>query len=330
LEERKLMKIRVCVLAILVLAVLLSGQVSAVMVGPDVIARGGTDAAFQITFIDFGRPSPTSGELTTWYLWAGVSGDVKLQVFRPVTGGVRLVGSNAVTITSIGYNAIPIDPAQRISLQAGDLLGFRYGYDYASDRVIMFDWGGGTHKWTLPWPNDYDVPIGGVVPSEAFAGDEGRTYSLAAEIVEATASLIGTVTLGDYSVDATSIPITVRLIREGVVARTETVFLNSAGQFTVPNVIAGTYDVWIKAAHWLSKLDARASVSGNVDIGAVTLVNGDANGDNAVGLLDLGILKADWGKSPPSNPNADLNGDGTVGLLDLDILKKYWGKSGDS
>jgi hypothetical protein len=53
------------------------------------------------------------------------------------------------------------------------------------------------------------------------------------------------------------------------------------------------------------------------------------NGDNSVGLLDIGKMKTAWGSSPVSDPNADLNGDGSVGLLDLGILKSNWGKSGD-
>ena len=48
---------------------------------------------------------------------------------------------------------------------------------------------------------------------------------------------------------------------------------------------------------------------------------GDANGDNAVDLLDLSILAAQWG----GGGSGDLNSDGVVDLLDLSILAANWG-----
>lgn len=49
---------------------------------------------------------------------------------------------------------------------------------------------------------------------------------------------------------------------------------------------------------------------------------GDANGDNAVDLLDLSILATYWGTS---NGESDFNHDGSVDLLDLSILASAWG-----
>lgn len=49
---------------------------------------------------------------------------------------------------------------------------------------------------------------------------------------------------------------------------------------------------------------------------------GDANGDNAVDLLDLSILATWWGTT---NTDADFNHDGTVDLLDLSTLASAWG-----
>ncbi|MCX6810980.1 MAG: hypothetical protein NTY30_04620 [Candidatus Berkelbacteria bacterium] len=50
--------------------------------------------------------------------------------------------------------------------------------------------------------------------------------------------------------------------------------------------------------------------------------SGDANGDNAIDLLDLSILATWWGTT---NTDADFNHDGTVDLLDLSILASAWG-----
>lgn len=49
---------------------------------------------------------------------------------------------------------------------------------------------------------------------------------------------------------------------------------------------------------------------------------GDANGDNAVDLLDLSILANWWGTT---NTDSDFNHDGAVDLLDLSILASAWG-----
>jgi hypothetical protein len=61
----------------------------------------------------------------------------------------------------------------------------------------------------------------------------------------------------------------------------------------------------------------------------VSLINGDANGDNNIGALDQYIVRTDWNQPLPSNPNADLNGDGSVGALDLYIVKRNWNTPGN-
>lgn len=55
------------------------------------------------------------------------------------------------------------------------------------------------------------------------------------------------------------------------------------------------------------------------------VLQGDANFDGEVGLLDLDILGAMWERTPASRSMGDFNGDGVVGLLDLDILGANWG-----
>ncbi len=106
--------------------------------GPAVVDRSTVDLAHQITFISGVHASPTSGEISEWRLWAGGTGDVALQMWRPVTGGFELVGQNFVTVTTLGLNTIAINSG-RIQVQAGDVIGFRYNQTTLATRVIDFD-----------------------------------------------------------------------------------------------------------------------------------------------------------------------------------------------
>ena len=52
---------------------------------------------------------------------------------------------------------------------------------------------------------------------------------------------------------------------------------------------------------------------------------GDLNGDGCVDLIDLGILLADFGCTPPATCAGDLDGDGDTDLADLGILLTNFG-----
>ena len=104
------------------------------------------------------------------------------------------------------------------------------------------------------------------------------------------------------------------------------------GSFTLTNVPFGTYTLGIKGNGWLQK-DTAVDVSTTSVSGlSVAPLAGDINGDNAVTLSDLALLRAAYGSTPASanwNPNADLNGDGAVTLGDLALLRANYGKTGD-
>lgn len=65
---------------------------------------------------------------------------------------------------------------------------------------------------------------------------------------------------------------------------------------------------------------------------AVTVSNtgtpkpGDANGDNAVNILDLSVLASNYGQSGRTRAQGDFDGNGAVNILDLSILASNWGK----
>ncbi|MDW8103990.1 MAG: dockerin type I domain-containing protein, partial [Armatimonadota bacterium] len=149
-----------------------------------------------------------------------------------------------------------------------------------------------------------------------------------------TVAIRGRVTLEEFLGDLTRVPVTVELRQGGVALRVVQVNLDAEGNYTIPDVEAGTYDLAFKASHWLRKVVAGVVVTGAADVTGVdvSLVNGDVNGDNEVSLLDFGAFVAAFGSSPGNtewNPDADLNGDEEVNLLDFGVLVRSFGEVGD-
>ena len=67
------------------------------------------------------------------------------------------------------------------------------------------------------------------------------------------------------------------------------------------------------------------TIQGGVLFVGGVAVEGDANGDGAVDLLDLDILGSNFGLTPATVAEGDFNGDNVVDLLDLDILGSNFG-----
>lgn len=64
-------------------------------------------------------------------------------------------------------------------------------------------------------------------------------------------AISGNIDLRDYGSDVTLVPIDAELRQGGVAVRTETIFTDSAGNYVIPEVSPGTYNVAFKASHWL-------------------------------------------------------------------------------
>jgi len=146
-------------------------------------------------------------------------------------------------------------------------------------------------------------------------------------------TLSGTVTLQDFGGSKASVPVTVQLRTPGTttVVGTYTVNLDASGNFSLNPGQSGTYDVAIKASHWLRAKVANVVVSGAATVGTVSLLNGDVNGDNQVSASDQAQLSAAYRATPSSanwNANADLNGDNQVSASDQAILSKNYRKTG--
>jgi hypothetical protein len=62
-----------------------------------------------------------------------------------------------------------------------------------------------------------------------------------------------------------------------------------------------------------------------VDAGAVTLVGGDVNGDQAIDIRDVSYVAYHFDQY---DPQADVNGDGVVDILDLTLVAGNFGQVG--
>ncbi|MCS6830419.1 MAG: hypothetical protein NZ749_07220 [bacterium] len=93
----------------------------------------------------------------------------------------------------------------------------------------------------------------------------------------------------------------------------------------------GTWDIAFKADRSLRRVLRRVNVPASGTL-SVSLLGGDADGDNEVSLFDFGKLVAAFGKfsnEPGYNPAADFDGDGEVSLFDFGILVRHFGMAGD-
>jgi len=171
---------------------------------------------------------------------------------------------------------------------------------------------------------------------EAIIGPvtDGSTYSLLAGFWSSvtTSHLGGKVQLQDSIGDITKVPFTVEIHLPGATEALATLpaQVDATGHFDLDVPFAGTYDIYVKASHWLKSKVVSFSL-GDGDIGTLALINGDVNGDNVVDDLDQAALTAAFRSKPGSpnwNPNADLNGDGVVSASDQAILSKNYKKRG--
>jgi subtilase family serine protease len=173
----------------------------------------------------------------------------------------------------------------------------------------------------------YDLTTGWGTPNLANLvtdlGTEIRTVS-------------GTVSLQNVASGNLAQPLTFTLTPTGTTtasASTQTVTPAAAdGSFTLTGVPAGTYTLGVKGSKWLKRDVTLSTSGGNVTGLNVSLLGGDANGDNQVTALDLLAVKNAYNTvlgAPNYNAAADFNCDGQVTALDLLIVKLNYNKTGD-
>ena len=143
-------------------------------------------------------------------------------------------------------------------------------------------------------------------------------------------------TLGDYRANAPAAEVVVELRLPGTttVVERHTVMATATGSLTLALGRTGTFDVAIKGSHWLRRVVRNVTVTAaGASLGAVSLTNGDVNGDNRVNNTDASLLQKALNTrkgDPGFDPRADLNGDGRVNNTDNSILVGNLNKRGDN
>ena len=115
------------------------------------------------------------------------------------------------------------------------------------------------------------------------------------------------------------------------------------GGFNLTNLSAGTYTVRAVYPGYLATEKAGVSIvaggSTSINLGTTSLRGGDANGDNAINILDIGAIISKFGRTGVAVKSAsanctvtdepvDLNDDGSVNISDLAIAAGNWGSVG--
>ncbi len=126
--------------------------------------------------------------------------------------------------------------------------------------------------------------------------------------------------------------VTFYLVNTATVAATYTTTVNTEGDFTIPNVLLGTYDIIVDVPGFLNKGLANVitgSGGSTVEFGNIT--GGDANDSNTINIADFSGLNAAFGSvEGDANYNlyADFNCSGTINIADFSGLNAAFGQGG--
>lgn len=111
------------------------------------------------------------------------------------------------------------------------------------------------------------------------------------------------------------------------VLHSRAITLDASGNYAATTVPVGTYDVALKLHNWLRQVLEDVVITDPSTSGVnFTVVNGDANGDNSVDLIDLNWIMVNFGQTGQVMGN--LNWDGQVDILDINIALVNFGLVG--
>lgn len=144
--------------------------------------------------------------------------------------------------------------------------------------------------------------------------------------------LVGRLVLDSYDVSPAGVVQALVQLRDPtthVVITENTVTLGDSGAFVVSNVPDGSYEVYIKASHWLSTVSAAVQLPNIIPYVFQSGLNGDTNADNAIDDADITNIILDYGTSGGTNGETELNGDLSVDDTDLTLVILAYGNAGE-
>lgn len=143
-----------------------------------------------------------------------------------------------------------------------------------------------------------------------------------------------TVDLPDFGGDPETRAYTLSVVRDGsTVLEVPVDFGYNLVAIQKLALVDGVYDFVLKGSHWLAKRVNGVSVeSGKTAQLSFSLINGDADGDNAVTVFDYIALSLSFGLRSDDagfDQNADFDGDGEVTIFDYILLSQNFDLQGD-
>lgn len=130
-------------------------------------------------------------------------------------------------------------------------------------------------------------------------------------------------------------PLSVTLYEPGAAspAYTFAALSDNRGVFTVTNILTGTYHVKVRDLHSLWSVRHNVPLAmGAATANLGTLVEGDADANGVIDILDFSILATAFGKAPPDvafDQRADFNNSFNIDILDFSLLATNYGRSGE-
>ena len=130
-----------------------------------------------------------------------------------------------------------------------------------------------------------------------------------------------------------SVPVTLtlRLSPSGPTTEYTGLTTDNSGYFTITAPAPGTYDYRVKNPQTISNSGIATLIASTNTVEMGTLLEGDANNDNCVNVIDFTMLKSTFGKSagdPGYDARADFNGDAVINVTDFNMQKTNFGFCG--
>ncbi len=156
-------------------------------------SRGLVDGAGGIDFIDLSSPINSNGMITSWSIYAQITGGpwgvntsplgVQLVIFRSIGGNYTVVGESPTETISTWNGKYTFDLVSGIQVQAGDYLGWYYppqgSLGSLNGGVIAYDYPtpGNNVLFTTAWGSAPELSVGDVLSAGTLT-EQDRLYSI--------------------------------------------------------------------------------------------------------------------------------------------------------